>query len=185
MAQPKALDSLNGLIARCALGDRTAFVSLYRKTAPNLYGIALRILQREAWAEEALQDSFMRIWFNADRYDPGKGNPMPWLISIVRNRALDLRRKAEYRVQEVEWSGDADPRVSADNPSKQAEISQGLARVRHCLALLSKQQRQAILLMYHQGFTPTELANSLGVSVNTVKTWVRRGLARLRECLRA
>lgn len=185
MSKRSAPDSLSNLLAQCALGDQTAFVSLYRATAPKLFGVALRILKREPWAEEALQDSYMKIWRGADRYDPGRGAPMTWMINVVRNQALDLRRRADYRVAEVEWAAANDPRVSGDNPALQAEVSEGLGRLRDCMERLAERQRKSILLIYREGFTPTELARSLEVPVATVKTWVRRGLARVRECLRS
>ena len=176
---------LPALIARCALGDHTAFTSLYRATAPKLYGIALRLLKREAWAEEALQEGYIKIWRNAGSFDPGRGSPMTWMICITRNQALDLLRKAECRAHEVEWKAETDSRRSGDDPAIRAEVSQELARLRECLARLTEQQRCCVLLIYYQGFTPTELARSLGVPLGTVKTRVRRGLIRLRECLRS
>ena len=176
---------LPALIARCALGDPAAFTSLYRATAPKLYGVALRLLKREAWAEEALQEGYIKIWQNAGSFDPGRGSPMTWMICVVRNQALDLLRKAECRAHEVEWKAETDPRRSGDDPAIRAEISRELARLRQCLERLTDRQRHCILLIYHQGFTPTELARSLDVPLGTVKTWVRRGLIRLRECLRS
>lgn len=185
MPPREAPPSLPDLLARCARGDRAAFVPLYRATAPKLYGVTLRILKREAWAQEALQESYMKIWLNADRYDPGRGAPMTWMAGIVRNQSLDLRRRAEYRVLEVEWTAAADPRVSTDDPLARTEVGRELARLRQCLARLTEQQRRCILLIHHEGFTPTELARDMDVPVGTVKTWVRRGLIRVRECLRA
>ena len=110
---------------------------------------------------------------------------MTWMINVVRNQALDLRRRADYRVAEVEWAAANDPRVSGDNPALQAEVSEGLGRLWDCMQRLAERQRKSILLIYREGFTPTELARSLEVPVATVKTWLRRGLARIRECLRS
>lgn len=185
MSPRKDSERLPELIARCALGDPAAFTSLYRATAPKLYGVALQLLKREAWAEEALQESYIKIWRNAGSFNPDKGSPMTWMICIVRNQSLDIARKTECRAHEVEWKAETDPRRSGDDPALRAEVSRELARLRQCLARLTDRQRCCILLIHHQGFTPTELARSLGVPLGTVKTWVRRGLIRLRECLRS
>ena len=183
MAQDTPSDRLITLLRRCAAEDRRTFDSLYHSVAPKLYGVALRILGRDSWAEEALQDAFVNIWRHAGRYDPALGRPMTWMINIVRNRALDLRRGATYRTDEVEWSAAADRRLSGDDPLVRAETNQELARVMRCMADLTEPQRRCILLMYHRGHTATETAARLTLPVGTVKTWVRRGLIAIRDCL--
>lgn len=176
-------DRLIALLRLCAAEDRRAFDSLYHSVAPKLYGVALRILGRDSWAEEALQDAFVNIWRHAGRYDPALGRPMTWMINIVRNRALDIRRSATYRTDEVEWSADADRRLSRDNPLTQTETNRDLARVMHCMSELTEPQRRCILLLYHRGYTAAEAAVRLKRPVGTVKTWVRRGLIAIRDCL--
>jgi RNA polymerase sigma-70 factor (ECF subfamily) len=108
---------------------------------------------------------------------------MTWMINVVRNRALDMRRSATYRSDEVEWSADADRRLSADNPLARAETNQELARVMRCMSELTEPQRRCIILMYHRGYTAVETAARLALPVGTVKTWARRGLIAIRECL--
>src|SRR5688572_19472142 len=95
----KNANNLQDLIARCALRDQAAFVALYEATSANLYGIALRILKTRHWAEEVLQEGFVKIWQHARDYDQNRGAPMTWMINIIRNQALDLRRRADFRAQ--------------------------------------------------------------------------------------
>lgn len=182
-ASLESSERLGLLLSRCSLGDQSAFADLYDATSAKLFGIAFRILKREAWAEEALQEAYMKIWRYADSYNPGRGRPMTWMINVVRNQSLDLLRKADYRAAEEEWSPEKDQRMSGENPAAQAETSQEMQRVLGCLSGLTEEQRDCILLSYHQGYTPTEVANRIGRPVGTVKTWIRRGLIKVRECL--
>jgi RNA polymerase sigma-70 factor (ECF subfamily) len=179
-ASRDASDELGRLLSRCSLGDQAAFGALYEASCAKLFGVALRMLRREAWAEEALQEAYVKIWRHADSYNPARGRPMTWMINVVRNQSLDLLRRADYRAQEEEWNPERDQRMSADNPAALAEISQEMQRVLGCLG---KEQRDCILLSYHQGLTPTEVAERLKRPVGTVKTWIRRGLIKVRECL--
>lgn len=178
-----ASEELGRLLSRCSLGDQAAFGALYEATSAKLYGVALRMLRREAWAEEALQEAYVKIWRHADSYNPARGRPMTWMINVVRNQSLDLLRRADYRAQEEEWNPDKDQRMSGDNPAALAETSQEMQRVLACLGLLGEEQRDCILLSYHQGLTPTEVAERVKRPVGTVKTWIRRGLLKVRECL--
>ncbi|HEY9539366.1 MAG TPA: sigma-70 family RNA polymerase sigma factor [Kiloniellaceae bacterium] len=171
------------LLSRCSLGDQGAFADLYEATSAKLFGVALRMLRREAWAEEALQEAFVKIWRHADSYNPARGRPMTWMINVVRNQALDMLRRADYRAQEEEWNPDKDFRMTTDNPAALAETSEEMQRVLGCLGLLGEEQRDCILLSYHQGLTPTEVAAKLKRPVGTVKTWIRRGLVKVRNCL--
>lgn len=180
---PGSSDRLGQLLSRCSLGDQAAFAELYEATSAKLFGISLRILRREAWAEEALQEAYVKIWRHANSYNPGRGRPMTWMINVVRNQSLDLLRRADYRVAEDEWTAEKDQRTSADNPAAQAETSQEMQRVLGCLGNLGEEQRDCILLSYHQGLTPTEVASRMKRPVGTVKTWIRRGLIKVRECL--
>lgn len=179
----EASDHLSQLLARCSLGDQAAFTGLYEATSAKLFGVALRILRREAWAEEALQEAYVKIWRHAESYNPARGRPMTWMINVVRNQALDLLRRGDYRAREEEWDPDKDRRMSTDNPAALAETSQEMQRVLGCLGLLGEEQRDCILLSYQQGLTPTEVAGRLQRPVGTVKTWIRRGLIKVRECL--
>jgi len=182
-AKREPSERLGQLLSSCSLGDQAAFGELYEATSAKLFGVALRILKRRAWAEEALQDAYVKIWRHAGSFDASRGRPMTWMINVVRNQSLDLLRKADYRAPEDEWNPEKDQRLSSENPEAQAETSEEMQRVLGCLGKLGEEQRDSILLSYHQGLTPTEVATRLERPVGTVKTWIRRGLIKVRECL--
>jgi RNA polymerase sigma-70 factor (ECF subfamily) len=175
-------DLLTGLIGRCTLQDQSAFVELYEATSTKLFGIALRILQREAWAEEALQEAFLKIWRNAHRYNHTLGRPMTWMINIVRNQALDHLRRSECRTANDHETMEAEP-ASDKNLHLDADTSDELRQLHKCMEGLKTDQQTSILMVYHQGYTAAEVSQLRGWALGTVKTWVRRGLQALRECM--
>ena len=177
-------ERLQHLIGRCALSDRAAFFELYRATSANLNGVALRILKNRQWAEEVLQEAFVRIWQHAGDYEAGRGSVMTWMMNIVRNGALDLMRRADYRAHADPEPVDDDWADHGVRPDEAAMMGDELARLRRCLDRLSEEQRKTVLLVHHSGYTPVEIARSEKVPLGTVKTWVRRGLLSLRECMR-
>jgi RNA polymerase sigma-70 factor, ECF subfamily len=177
-------DTLQDLIARCALRDQAAFVALYEATSANLFGVALRILKTRQRAEEVLQDGFVKIWQRAGDYDLNRGAPMTWMINIVRNQALDACRRADFRAQQNAIPLDDSLPDHADGPAEEAIMNDELARLRRCLQLLGEEQRACLLLVHHEGYTPAEVARRKRLPLGTVKTWIRRGLIRLRECMR-
>jgi len=173
--------ALEQLVARCAQGDRGAFRSLYQATSAKLYGVALRILRREDWAEEVLQECYVSVWRHARDYRAGRAAPMTWMTSIVRNRCLDwLRRPNPEPLQDEVLQN-----IESENPGPLAilETSRDTAALARCLRGLEPRQRQAIALAFFDGLSHAELARHLREPLGTVKTWVRRGLARLRSCL--
>lgn len=178
-----AADPLAMLLAACGRGDRQAFSRLYRDSSAKLFGVALRILRREDWAEEVLQDCYVSIWNHAQDYHPGLSAPMTWMTSIVRNRCLDRLRKPRLEVSDSD--GEMIDNTISDEPGpltvlEQSKDAQALAR---CLQTLEARQRQAIALAFYEGLSHTELASHLRQPLGTVKTWVRRGLLRLKACL--
>lgn len=186
MSQPNSpsqnLD-LAMLIARCALRDQAAFLALYDATSAKLYGVILRIVKREHWAEEVLQDVYVKAWQAAESYNASRGRPMTWLINIARNRAIDFLRSAEHSAsQRTEDLDDELP--SAHDPLSQAATDKDMSRLLDCLGQLSEGQRDCIVRVYHQGFTPTEVSRQSDTPLGTIKTWIRRGLQALRECMR-
>jgi RNA polymerase sigma-70 factor (ECF subfamily) len=165
------------LLAATAEGDKNAFSRLYRLTSPKLYAIALRILKTEGHAQECLQEAYLSVWRQAATYQQGKAAPMTWLVTIVRNRALDMlrRQRHELRREEVELD------LLSDTPSEQVD---SLA-IEKCLQRLRADQRECVLLAYYEGLTHPELADRLSHPIGTIKTWIRRGLEQLRQCLEA
>jgi RNA polymerase sigma-70 factor, ECF subfamily len=168
------------LLSDIARGDRAAFSRLYGLTSAKLFGVVRRILLRGELADEALQESYVRIWSHAYRYDPGTASAMTWMIAIARNQAIDLKRKAGERMaaQAV-----AIEDVSLAAPVLSAEASADYRRVRECLKGLSEDARDMVLLAYHQGFSREELADRFARPVATVKTILRRSLAALKGCI--
>ena len=177
-------DAIIELMARCALRDQRAFAELYRQTSAKLYGVAIRILRRQDWAEEVLQESFVNIWNHIADYSTSRSAPMTWMTAIVRNRALDwLRRPNLERGDE-----DYDLLVEAlpdDAPGPETLLgnNRDARALSDCLKQLSGNQRQTIMLAYAHGLSHGELASHLKEPLGTVKTWIRRGLDRLRGCM--
>jgi RNA polymerase sigma-70 factor (ECF subfamily) len=176
-------DALAGWLAAAARRDRDAFGRLYQATSAKLYGVALRILRREDWAEEVLQECYVSIWTHAPDYRPGLAAPMTWMTSIVRNRCLDWLRRPRFEVADEE--GAIAESTESDNPGPLAELERAKAAgaVARCLAELDARQRQAIALAFYDGLSHAELASHLREPLGTVKTWVRRGLLKLKSCL--
>ncbi|CAM2923093.1 sigma-70 family RNA polymerase sigma factor [Cupriavidus taiwanensis] len=186
-AAPASPDRLEGLLQAVAFGERQALRALYDLTATKLFGLALRITGRRDWAEDVVQESFVSIWHHAGDYRPQLAAPMTWMTAIVRNRALDcLRRAAAARVPQTaeldedlgEWLAD-----DAAGPAELAEASQQARALNRCLQRLEQPQRQAIMLAYLQDLSHAELAERLRAPLGTVKSWIRRGLERLRSCM--
>jgi RNA polymerase sigma-70 factor (ECF subfamily) len=178
---------LRSLLASVARRDAAAFRALYDATSPKLFGFALRILNRKELAEEVLQESFVSVWNNAGSYQAGLAAPMTWMTTIVRNRAYDLLRRVEATVEidadtfdknvmEALESSDPSP---FDALSMDAE-ARALAQ---CFSRLEGLHRQAIALAFYHDLSHSEVAERMKLPLGTVKTWVRRGLERLRTCL--
>jgi len=190
-ARPPSADAeeLTALLQRTSLGDRDALRALYTRCAPKLFGLALRILVRKDWAEDVLQESFVNIWRHAGDYRPHLAAPMTWMTTIVRNRALDcLRRQHAERVQESVPLDDTYADVLADHAPGPADIAlagQQARALAECLKRLDPKQRQVVSLAYLRDLSHSELAQALSLPLGTVKSWMRRGLDRLRECLGA
>jgi RNA polymerase sigma-70 factor (ECF subfamily) len=184
-AQNKLLENL---LEACARRDQGAFARLYEITSSKLFGVAVRILRREDWAEEVLQDCYVSIWNHADRYSGALSAPMTWMTSIVRNRCLDWLRRPRLEVVLERPGEDGDDPLEAV-PSEDPGPLETLARssdakaLAECLKRLDAKQRQAIMLAFFEGLTHSELAGHMGQPLGTVKTWVRRGLERLKGCL--
>ena len=174
--------TLARLISAVALGDQQAYRRLYDATSPKLFAIALRILREESRAEDVLQDSFVNIWNHASDYAQAKSAPTTWMTAIVRNRSLDIVRRTREEP-------DVDDALSVNHvdesaaPPREAEARAEAHSIQHCLGELDAEQRQTIALAFFHGLTHSELAEHLRRPLGTVKTHIRRGLLKLKDCL--
>jgi RNA polymerase sigma-70 factor, ECF subfamily len=173
---------LADLLARTASGDRRAFAELYDSTRSKLFGVSLRIVRERQLAEEVLQDGFVSIWNHASDYARAKSAPMTWMTAIVRNRSLDVVRRSREE-PDVDDLLSANLVDAAAMPVRQAEDRADAHDIQKCLGELDAEQRQTIALAFFHGLTHSELAGHLGRPLGTVKTHIRRGLIRLRDCL--
>jgi RNA polymerase sigma-70 factor (ECF subfamily) len=169
------------LIARCGLGDRAAFRRLYDLTASKLHGVTLRILGGRAEAEEALQEAYVKIWHNAGRYQAGRGSPVGWMVSIARNQAIDLLRARRVAPRDVAEMTDLP--APGPGPEAAAMMADDRRRLEACLGGLAPERAAAVRAAYMEGHTYEDLARRHAVPLNTMRTWLRRSLISLRECL--
>ena len=177
-------DELASLITSTAGGDRAAFERLYQLSSPYLFGMLRRLLGRQSWAEEILQECFVSIWQHASRYERDRSAPMTWMAAIARNAALDLLRRRDASEAPL------DDEVAAQRPDERPQpleaLQSGLEarRLRECMQALPAQQQQGLALAFFHGLSHSEVAEQLGEPLGTVKSWVRRGLLALKSCLR-
>lgn len=179
----KRNEQLRDLLAACSLNDKRAFAQLYEMTSRKLYGVVLRILDREEWSQDCLQEAYVKIWNNAGSYRPHLAAPMTWMSSIVRNTALDLLRKRRKEVLQPEPEKLLKDEGTGALPLDNLQNTEDGKRLNDCLEQLKSQQRQVIALAYLKGLTHDELSIQTGTPLGTIKTWIRRGLEQLRWCL--
>ncbi len=173
---------LAGLMRRVALRDEAAFKTLYQRTSAKLFGIVFRILPSRDAAGEALQDAYVRIWERAGDFDAARGSPLAWMGTIARNRALDeVRRVRPSSMEDLPES--FEPAADEIDPLASRERSEQLAALIACLEALEKEKRSILLLAYYRGASREALAKRFGRPVPTIKTWLQRSLAQLRDCL--
>ena len=172
------------LLAQSALKNQSAFSELYSLTAPKLFGVALRILRRQDWAEEVLQECYLSMWNHAGEYAVARSAPLTWMTSIVRNRCLDWLRRPRQEATGDEYEIAIDAwRDENPGPVEQMMAAGDAAALARCLELLEGRQRQSIMLAFFHGLSHSEVAGHMKEPLGTVKTWVRRGLERLKGCL--
>jgi RNA polymerase sigma-70 factor (ECF subfamily) len=174
--------SREALLQACAHGDRAALQSLYAATAPQLFGLALSILRSRELAEDIVQDCFILAWRHAHGFDPRRGTAMAWLARIVRNQCFDLmrRRRREAPLDDAFMQNWEDP---APGPADLTALSRDARRLSACLDELDQGPRKSMILAYYEGLTFAEVAGRLGAPLGTVKSWIRRGLIQLRDCM--
>jgi RNA polymerase sigma-70 factor (ECF subfamily) len=175
-------DDLGGALAACAKGDRNALRSIYDQEAGRLVAIAERIVRRRDLAEEVVQEAFIRIWTHAHQYNQDCGSARGWIYAIVRNRALNLLRdgRRELTVEDV---GVLRDEADASEVIAAWQSLDRNSRLYECLATLDETKRRGILMAYVKGYTHGEIAGRLRMPLGTVKSWIRRGLTALRECM--
>jgi RNA polymerase sigma factor (sigma-70 family) len=177
-----AREHLVALLLASAREDQTAFAELYSLTSAKLFGVISRICADHALAEEVLVDVYLTIWRRAGAFEPGRASPITWMATIARNRAIDaLRRQPRARMVEISEAADiADTAPLADAQLLVAQDGQALHL---CLDQLEARHAQAIRTAFFDGLTYSELADAMAVPLGTIKSWIRRGLIRLKECL--
>lgn len=174
---------IEGLLGRVALADRTAFGELYRLTSAKLFAVCLRVLKDRGEAEEVLQESFVKIWRGAGRYQSNGLSPMTWLITVARNAAIDRLRRRQSR---PEQSVDVTRIVFADptpGPEARAIAGSETGGIMACFGELEPSRAEAVRRAYLDGESYDDLAGRFDVPLNTMRTWLRRSLLKLKECL--
>jgi RNA polymerase sigma-70 factor (ECF subfamily) len=170
------------LLAAVAKGDRRAFERLYAATRAKLYGVVLRILRRGDLADEVIQETYLKIWTSAGQFNPSLATPITWMVAIARNRAIDLiRKRTEVSIEEE--SDAMDVAAETSDPLAGRELTEELKRLLACMGKLDGERQRLVLLAYYSGWTREQLAAKFDKPVNTIKTWLRRSLVEIRECL--
>lgn len=172
---------ISKLILRTALRDRAAFDDLYRRTSAKLFGVCLRVLSDRAEAEEALQEVYVKIWTRADRYAVSELSPISWLVAVARNHAIDRLRARRPSGADLDQAVEiADAAPGPEDAALWRSEGQRLAR---CFEELEVARAAAVRGAYLDGDSYAELAERHGVPLNTMRTWLRRSLMKLKECL--
>jgi RNA polymerase sigma-70 factor (ECF subfamily) len=174
---------LAGLLKACGKGDQEAFAELYDAVASRVLGLAVRVVRDPAQAEEVAQEALLEIWRSSSRFDPDRGSPLGWLLTIVHRKAVDRVRSAEASTRrDVSYHQQNQP-IDHDSTAEAAHASLDAHRVRAALGSLTPIQREALELAYFGGYTHTEVARMLDLPVGTAKTRIRDGLIRLRDTM--
>lgn len=181
---------LGDLLARTGLGDRSAFAELYRRTSAHLFAVVLRINRDRSQAEDVLQEAYVNVWRAAGAFDAAKSQPLTWLTSIARNRAIDSLRRQQAQPQVYFASAEDEDEdvydLLADHAPGPLELLNQASDARalgDCMDALAAKQRQSVALAFYDGLSHAEVADQLRQPLGTVKSWVRRGLMSLKACL--
>ncbi|MBX9819836.1 sigma-70 family RNA polymerase sigma factor [Afipia birgiae] len=170
------------LLASVAKGDEAAFERLYAATRAKLFGVVLRILRRQDLAEEVVQEAYVKIWNSAGQFNPSLASPITWMVSIARNRAIDVvRKRSEASIEDEPVAME----VASDIPDPLArrEMTEELKRILECIGQLDPERQKLVLLAYYNGWSREQLSEKFNTPLNTVKTWLRRSMIEIRGCL--
>jgi RNA polymerase sigma-70 factor (ECF subfamily) len=171
------------LLARVAQGDQLAFEALYTRVSGSVFGLVRRVLRDPAQSEEVAQEVLVYVWQNAARFDESKGSALSWVMMIAHRRAVDRVRSEQATVDRHHRAGAAEGETSYDSVSEEVELRLEQEAVRRCLDSLTAMQRESVQLAYYGGHSYREVAELLSVPLGTIKTRIRDGLIRLRDCL--
>lgn len=179
---PEEPADLGELLSFVARGNEAAFGAVYDQMGASVYGLARRVIRDPSRAEEVAQEVFLQIWQTAARFDPARGKGKSWILTLAHRRAVDAVRHdqaATNRDRKYDWSGGPD----YDQVEEKVTVNLEHEQVRRCMGGLTDLQREAVHLAYYQGFTYAEIATVLDVNPATIKTRMRDGLVRLRDCM--
>jgi RNA polymerase sigma-70 factor, ECF subfamily len=179
-SEPPDADTLLGRVAR---GDDAAFSSLYDLVANRVYGLILRVVRDPAQAEEVAQEAMVDVWRRASSFDSARGSAVTWVLTVAHRRAVDRVRSAQSAGERERKVAARDATAGFDEVTEQVAVRLEQQQVRRCLGTLTDLQKEAVTLAYYGGYTYRQVADLLSVPLPTVKTRMRDGLVRLRDCL--
>ncbi|MFE9395350.1 sigma-70 family RNA polymerase sigma factor [Streptomyces flavidovirens] len=174
---------LSDVVARVADGDQDAFATLYDSIAGPVFGLVLKVLRDPSQSEEVAQEVMVEVWRTATRFRPEQGSVMTWVMTMAHRRAVDRVRSEQAATDREQRTARRDQTPPYDQVSEEVTVRLESEQVRRCLRTLTDLQRQAVTLAYYQGYTYREVAASLSAPLGTVKTRLRDGLIRLRDCM--